>query len=168
MSAVAQFTGESKVDQARHSASQSVHFGNNVQEMSAETKQNGHRGSNVSVGDQWGEFMTDLSSDALGGGVRAQLANADQLDTIQHQWLNESGRDNCLTLPEVTKMMAGGELDNYGEMTSARARKWFDEYTAPPPRETTRFEMVFDECHFRRFALHQCVRPRRDRSEIQS
>ena len=91
----------------------------------------GHRGSNVSVGDQWGEFMTDLSNATRSAAVSEHNSRfADQLDTIQHQWLNEWSH-NGLTLPEVTKMMAGGELDNYGEMTSARARKWFDEYTAP-------------------------------------
>lgn len=91
----------------------------------------GHRGSNVPVGRQWDELMSDLT--VLTRSAAAEEHNSrfiGQLDDIQSQWLNEWSH-NGLTLPEVTKMMSAGELDRIGEMTSDRARKWFDEYTAP-------------------------------------
>lgn len=91
----------------------------------------GHRGSNVSVGSQWDEFMSDLTSVTRSAALAEHNSRfIGQLDNIQNQWLNEWSH-NGLTLPEVTRMMSAGELDNFGEMTSDRARKWFDEYTAP-------------------------------------
>ena len=83
------------------------------------------------VGHQWDELMSDLTG--LTRSAAAEEHNSrfiGQLDDIQSQWLNEWSH-NGLTLPEVTKMMSAGELDRIGEMTSDRARKWFDEYTAP-------------------------------------
>ena len=91
----------------------------------------GHRGSNVPVGKQWEEYMSDLTDLTRAAAIEEHSARfIGQLDNIQKQWLNEWSH-NGLTLPEVTKMMSAGELDKFGEMTSVRARKWFDEYTAP-------------------------------------
>jgi len=91
----------------------------------------GHRGSNVAVGDQWDEFMSEMTKITSNAAVAEHNSRfATQLDNIQDQWLSEWSH-NGLTLPEVTRMMSNGELDKFGEMTSERARKWFDEYTAP-------------------------------------
>jgi len=91
----------------------------------------GHRGSNVTVGDQWDEFMGDMTNVASGAAAHDHnMRFLSHVDDIQHQWLNEWS-NNGFTLSDVTRGLNAGELDKFGEMTSARARKWFDEYTAP-------------------------------------
>jgi serine/threonine protein kinase len=91
----------------------------------------GHRGSNVSVGDQWDEFIGDMKHVAKAGATSEWDSRfAGQLDNIQTQWLTEWSH-NGMTLPDVTRLLMLGGSDRRREVTSKDARAWFDEYTAP-------------------------------------